>query len=128
MVDENRETRDRNNQELHSEAVVVAIVCCLELHVDQIDCGISTADVDHLHACVVKRDEGGEEIQVASGEDQSKQDLAFSRDTCTRPALPYFEQQDDDSSKMRQVSGESEHVHRYEAERNQRPRLVVDGK
>lgn len=31
--------------------------------------------------------------------------------TCTRPALPYFEQQDDDSSQMREVPGQSEDVH-----------------
>lgn len=49
MVDENSETSDRNNQELHSEAVVVAIVGGPELHVDQVDCGIRTSDVDHLY-------------------------------------------------------------------------------
>ncbi len=48
MVDEDSETSDRNNQELHSETVVVAIVGGPELHVDQVDCGIRTADVDHL--------------------------------------------------------------------------------
>lgn len=31
--------------------------------------------------------------------------------TCTRPAFPYFEQQDDDSSQMREVSCQSEDVH-----------------
>ena len=36
--------------------------------------------VSYLHGSVVERYEGGEEVQVARGEDQGKQDLAFSRD------------------------------------------------
>lgn len=48
MVDEDSETPDRNNQELHSETVVVAIIGGPELRVDQVDRGIRTADVDHL--------------------------------------------------------------------------------
>ncbi len=48
MVDENSKTPDWNNQELHSETVMVAIVGGPELHIDQIDCGICTTDVDHL--------------------------------------------------------------------------------
>lgn len=91
VVDENSETPDGNNQELHSETVMVAIVGGPELRIDQVDCRIRTSDVDHLHAGVIEGDEGGEQIQVARGEHDSKQDLAFSRDTCTRPAFPYFE-------------------------------------
>lgn len=48
MVDENRKTPDRNYQELHSETVMVAIVGGPELHVDQVDCGVRTTDVDYL--------------------------------------------------------------------------------
>lgn len=48
VVDENSKTPDRNNQELHSETVMVAIVGGPELHVDQVDGGIRTTDVDHL--------------------------------------------------------------------------------
>lgn len=48
MVDENSETPNRNNQKLNSEAVMVAIVGGPELHVDQVNCGIRTTDVDHL--------------------------------------------------------------------------------
>lgn len=83
VVDENSKTPDRNDQELHSETVMVAIVGGPELHIDQVDGGVRTADVDHLHACVIEGDEGGEQIQVARGEHYSKQDLALSRDTCT---------------------------------------------
>lgn len=81
MVDENSKTPNGNNQELHSETVVVAIIGGPELHVDQVNCGICTTDVDHLHACVIEGDERGEQIQVACGEHYGKQDLAFSRDT-----------------------------------------------
>lgn len=35
----------------------------------------------HLHGGVVDGDEGGEQIQVASGEHNGKQDLALSRNT-----------------------------------------------
>lgn len=104
MVDEDRKSSNRNNQELHPEAVVVSVVGGPELHVDQVDCGVRTADVDHLHARVIQGDEGGEQIQVTGGEDESKQNLALSRDTCTGPAFPYFEQQDDDSSQMGKIS------------------------
>ena len=48
MVDENSETSDRNDEELHSETVMVAVIGGPELHVDQVDCGIGTSDVDHL--------------------------------------------------------------------------------
>ena len=48
MVDKNREPSNRDNQEFHSEAVMVAVVCGLELHVDQVDSGKGTANVDHL--------------------------------------------------------------------------------
>lgn len=83
VVDENGKATDGNNQELHSETVVVAVVGGPELCVDQVDCGVRTTDVDHLHACVIEGDEGREQIQVARGEHDSKQDLALSRDTCT---------------------------------------------
>lgn len=40
----------------------------------------------HLHRGVVERDEGGEQVQVASGEHQSKQDLTLSGDACEETA------------------------------------------
>lgn len=57
VVDENSKTPNRNNQEFHSETVMVAIIGGPELHVDQVDSGIRTTNVDHLHACVIERDE-----------------------------------------------------------------------
>lgn len=48
VVDENSETSNRNDEELHSETVMVAVIGGPELHVDQVDCGIRTSDVDHL--------------------------------------------------------------------------------
>lgn len=112
MVDENSQTSNRNDQELHSETVVVAVIGGPEFGVDQVDRGIRTTDVDHLenntntlisqrtgrnrrhcvkgywcvlpsylHACVIEGDEGAEQIQVACGEHNRKQDLALSRDT-----------------------------------------------
>lgn len=48
MVDENRETPNRNNQELHPETVMVSIVGGPELHVDQVNGGVRTADVYYL--------------------------------------------------------------------------------
>lgn len=48
MVDEHSQTSHGDNQELHSETVVIAVVGGPELHVDQVDGGVRTADVDHL--------------------------------------------------------------------------------
>lgn len=48
MVDENSETPDWNDQELHPETIVVSIVGGPEFHINQVYCGVQTADVDHL--------------------------------------------------------------------------------
>lgn len=48
MVDKNCETPNRNHQKLHPETVMVAVIGGPELHVDQVDCGVCTSDVDHL--------------------------------------------------------------------------------
>lgn len=48
MVDEHSQTSHWHNQELHSETVMIAVVRGPELHVDQVDGGVCTADVDHL--------------------------------------------------------------------------------
>lgn len=47
----------------------------------------SLVTVTYLHACVIEGDEGCEEIQVASGEQYSKQNLALSRDTLNKKTL-----------------------------------------
>lgn len=46
----------------------------------------SHVQVFHLHGGVVERDEGGEQVQVASGEHQGKQNLTLSRNTCEETA------------------------------------------
>lgn len=48
MVDKNCETPNGDHQKLHPETVMVAVIGGPELHVDQVDCGIGTGDVDHL--------------------------------------------------------------------------------
>lgn len=48
MVDQESQPSHRDHQELHSEGVMVAIIGRLELHVDQVDGGVSTPDVDDL--------------------------------------------------------------------------------
>lgn len=48
MVNENCKTPNRNNKKLDSEAVMVAIIGGPEFHVDQVDCGVCTSNVDHL--------------------------------------------------------------------------------
>lgn len=111
MVDENCKTPNGNNQKLHSETVMVPIIGCSELHVDQVHCSIRTTDIDHLHTRIIEGDVSGEKIQVTCGEHNRKQDLALSRNTCTGPAFPYFQQQDDDSSQMRQIPRQPEDVH-----------------
>lgn len=55
MVDEDSKTSNRNNQKLKSETVMVAIVGGPKLHVDQVDCGIRTTNVDHLGEQHTKR-------------------------------------------------------------------------
>lgn len=42
------------------------------------------AFVAHLHGGVIQGYEGGEQVQVASGEHQGEEDLALSRDTWKR--------------------------------------------
>lgn len=44
--------------------------------------------VSHLHGGVVEGDEGGEQVQVARGEQQGEQDLTLPGDTCQRDNQP----------------------------------------
>lgn len=48
MVDEEGQAADWDDQELHPESVVVAIICGLELNVYQVNRGIGTCDIDDL--------------------------------------------------------------------------------
>lgn len=78
VVDEEGKTANRYDKKLGAEGVVVAIVGSLELHVDEIDSEVGAANVDALHNAVVERDEIGEEVQVASGEDKREENLGLS--------------------------------------------------
>lgn len=55
MVDEEGQAADRDDQELRSERVVVAIIRGLELHVCQVNRGIGTSDIDDLHGNMQKK-------------------------------------------------------------------------
>lgn len=48
MVDQEGQPTNRNHQELYSERVMVPIVSCLELQVDQVHSGVRTSNVDDL--------------------------------------------------------------------------------
>lgn len=48
MVDQESQATNRDDQELHSECVVVPIIGRLELQVDQVHGGVRTSDVDDL--------------------------------------------------------------------------------
>lgn len=48
MVHQESQAPNRDDQELHSERVVVPIVGRLELQVDQVHGGVRTSDVDDL--------------------------------------------------------------------------------
>lgn len=81
VVDKEGKTTNRHDKKLSAEGVVIAVIGGLELHVDEIDGEVGTAYVDALHHTVVERDEIGEEVQVASGEDKRKENLRLSGDT-----------------------------------------------
>lgn len=81
VVDKEGKTTNRHDKKLSAEGVVIAVIGGLELHVDEIDGEVGAAYVDALHHTVVERDEIGEEVQVASGEDKRKENLRLSGDT-----------------------------------------------
>lgn len=55
MVDEESQSTNGDHEELHPERVVVPIVRCLKLHVDEVHGGISATDVDDLKETEDKR-------------------------------------------------------------------------
>lgn len=48
MVNQERQSTNRDDQELHSERVVVPIISRLELQVDEVHSGVRTPNVDDL--------------------------------------------------------------------------------
>lgn len=84
MVDQEGEASDRDDQELHAEGVMVAVVRSTELGEHQVERAVGTDDEDHFHDGVVDGDEAGEQVQVARGEHQRKHDLGLPRHTWQR--------------------------------------------
>jgi len=111
VVDQEGETADGNNKKFRPESVVVTVVGGLELNVNKIDGEVGATDVDALHCRVVQWDEVGEQVQVSSSEDESKQELRFSADSRATPGLPDFHQKQNDGQQVAQVPGQSEHIH-----------------
>ena len=54
------------------------VIGLLKPPVHQAHCRICRYNEENLHDGVVRRDVNGEQVQVARGEDQSKQDLSSS--------------------------------------------------
>lgn len=48
MVNQERQSTNRDDQELHSECVMVPIISRLELQVDEVHSGVRTSNVDDL--------------------------------------------------------------------------------
>ena len=88
VIDQAGQASNWHYEEFHTECVVVTIVRCLELHVDQVDGNESAQNVDGFHGAIVHRDEGCEQIQIASDEDHREQDLTLPGYTCTPPPPP----------------------------------------
>lgn len=78
MVDEDGQTSNRNHQELHSECVMVAVVRCLELVIDEEESEEGESEEDNFHGGVVERDKGCQQVQVPSCVDHGKHDLRLS--------------------------------------------------
>lgn len=48
MVNQKSQSTNGDDQELHSERVVVPVISCLELQIDQVHGGVRTSNVDDL--------------------------------------------------------------------------------
>lgn len=48
MVNQKSQSTDGDDQELHSERVMVPVISCLELQIDQVHGGVRTSNVDDL--------------------------------------------------------------------------------
>jgi len=64
MINKNSEASHRNNQEFHSESVMVAVVRCPELLVHKNQRGIRRQNEDDFHHRVVDRHEYREQVEV----------------------------------------------------------------
>jgi len=68
VIDQEGEDEGRNNQELHSEGVVISVVSRLELDENQINSADGGCQEEEFHHRIVQRHEVSEQIQVPTGE------------------------------------------------------------
>lgn len=80
MINEKCETSNRDNQKLHSECVMVAVIRSFKSDVDQVYGNVSTQDVHYFHDTVINRYKADKEIHISCCEDQSKKNLTLPRD------------------------------------------------
>ena len=60
---------------------MIGVVSGLELEEDEVERTIGGEEKYHLHDSVVGRDKVGEDVQVACGENHSKENLTLPRNT-----------------------------------------------
>lgn len=113
VVDDKSKNHAWDDQELDSEGIVVAVICCLELHPHEVDGSDGSSEEEDLHYGIVKGIEASEEIQVPSEESDSEEDLGPARDSFATAGLPYFEQQNDYGHGVGQVGRDTEQIHNF---------------
>ena len=111
VVENDSQEHGRSQEELHSEGVVVTVVGGFELEIHQIDGPSRAADEEKLHDGVVETDEVGQQVQISGHEHHQEQSLAFTRDSGTGASFPYFEEEEDNSKQVREVSYQAEQIH-----------------
>ena len=62
MIDEESQSSDRYDQKLHSEGIMVRVVCGLEVNIHHVDSGVGRDDEESFHCRVVNGDERCEKI------------------------------------------------------------------
>ena len=78
MIHQASQSSYRDEEKLHTEWIVIWIICCFEFDKQEIDGGIGTCQVDNFHHSIVHRDEGEKEVKVAGAEHKRKEHLTFS--------------------------------------------------
>lgn len=65
VVDKNCQTSDRNDYKFNSEGIMVVVVRCLELKINEVDCCQGACYKYNLHCGVIDGDERSEEIEIS---------------------------------------------------------------
>jgi len=55
-----------NQEEFHSEDIMIGVIGRLKLYIHQVNCGIAGGDEKHLHSRIIKADPVGHQIQISS--------------------------------------------------------------